>query len=140
MCVIIVVEIGNRLEYLKNKRMTISNILYKILNYKELTSYKDIKDKIHYVIYDNNYYCEIDEDIALVIIQSDIVDLDSVNFDTCEKHYVLNLYNDNILKRIDYLIKNINADLYKSEILLNELKTIRKNENRKQKIINLNKI
>lgn len=112
----------------------IKQFLIDIINYSELT----VCDNGTYWInkYKSNWK-KVDEELALCLVQSSVVELDSGNFETGEEHYILS-FRGNKLNRIEYLIKKINPYLYNGEKILNELIPLRKNELRKSKLKNLN--
>lgn len=75
-------------------------LLNDILFCHELTITQDKKAWI------TNY--EIDYNIAKLLIISDIIEQDSGNFETGEKHYIINFYSMTIFERINKFRKMLN--------------------------------
>lgn len=118
----------------------INKFLNSVLDYNELTF--NSKDKLYVM---NKYrlnkeFYLVDEDIALCLIQSGILEMNSGNWETGERHYVLNCNYKNRISKINFMIKNIDNYLYKSEIIMEELLNMKIKEERLLKIKKVNKL
>lgn len=91
--------------------------------------------------YRSNWY-QVDEKICLCLIQSNAIIEDSGNFETGERHYVLDydyVFN-NKLKNINFLISKVNTKLNCSPEILNELKILKLREERRLKLKKIKQI
>jgi hypothetical protein len=112
----------------------IKQFLIDIINYSELTV---CRGNICWLNKYKSNWKKIDYNVALCLIQSNVIEIDSGNFETGETHYILN-FRGNRLSRIDYLIKNVNSYYYNGEKIIHELKLLKRKEERKCKLKNLN--
>lgn len=113
-------------------------LLNDILFYHELTITQDKKAWI------NNY--ETDYDFAYFLITCGIIDQDSGNFETGEKHYIIDFYSMNIFERINEIKNRLSISFTYSlhiemrQQLLKDLDEIELQYNRLNKLKKLNTI
>jgi len=120
-------------------------LLNDILFYHELTITQDKKAWINK--YSLGY--EIDYDVANLLICCNIIDQDSGNFETGEKHYIIDFYSMTIFERINKFRNMLNdkMNIFLTPIfavikyqLLKDLDYIELRYNRKYKLKKINNI
>jgi hypothetical protein len=103
----------------------------------------DFANTLYTPCYSIKFYTKkIDEDIALVLIQSDIITLDTGNWETGEQHFKIDydkMYYSK-LGKINFILKNINSGLNKSELVIDELNKLKLIEERKRKIYKIDEL
>lgn len=117
----------------------LKKFLEDIIDYCELTH--NSKDKTYimnkWTRFDKKYYL-VNEEIALCLIQSEILDLDSANWETGDRHHILNWMGRSKIVKIDYMLRQLDENLYMSNLVRKELLDMKKREERKIKLNKLN--
>jgi hypothetical protein len=119
----------------------LNRFLEDIIDYCELTH--NSKDKTYimnkYTRIDKEYY-NVDEEIALCLIQSEVLEHTSGNWETGDKHYVLGGFRKDKIKKINYMLEQLDEDLYLSDKVKFELLNMKNKQKRLLKIKRLNKV